>query len=263
MNKLLVLAGIAMMVAACTGNDEAVQEYGQINLTLENSIVPDIEVNTRAANDLTEEEAKNYNIQVFQNGTTKLESTNYMTFKNTTFIFPVGEGYTVTAESCTEESAKTANDGTGCVRYFGTSAAFAINTNAVSNATVTCGMANAKISIVYDEIFTQVFTGYTVTVYTEADPTRRIVFDENGKCIDGAYDTVFFNIDSDNQNLKCEVTGTYKGNVRTGTQTIALEAAKWYKINVKTSASGQIGLGIAMDDTVTETPEDVEVNPYA
>lgn len=55
---------------------------------------------------------------------------------------------------------------------------------------------------------------------------------------------------------------TYKGNVRTATQTIQLEAAKWYKLNIKTSASGRIDMGISVDDTVEEKPQDVEVNPY-
>lgn len=50
--------------------------------------------------------------------------------------------------------------------------------------------------------------------------------------------------------------------VRTATQTIQLEAAKWYKLNIKTSASGRIDMGISVDDTVEEKPQDVEVNPY-
>ena len=100
-------------------------------------------------------------------------------------------------------------------------------------------MANAKVSIAYDEVFAQVFNGYTVEVSTEAEPSRIITFDSNGKC-----------------------NSTYKGNVRTATQTIQLEAAKWYKLNIKTSASGRIDMGISVDDTVEEKPQDVEVNPY-
>lgn len=89
MKKLLALAGIALIAAACTNNDEPVQECGQINLTLENSTAPEIEVSTRTVTDLTETDAKDYNIQVLQNGNVKLESTNFLTFKNTTFIFPI------------------------------------------------------------------------------------------------------------------------------------------------------------------------------
>ena len=36
----------------------------------------------------------------------------------------------------------------------------------------------------------------------------------------------------------------------------------WYKLNIKTSASGRIDMGISVDDTVEEKPQDVEVNPY-
>ena len=53
MKKLLALAGIALIAAACTNNDEPVQECGQINLTLENSTAPEIEVSTRTVTDLT------------------------------------------------------------------------------------------------------------------------------------------------------------------------------------------------------------------
>lgn len=261
MKKLLALAGIALIAAACTNNDEPVQECGQINLTLENSTAPEIEVSTRTVTDLTETDAKDYNIQVLQNGNVKLESTNFLTFKNTTFIFPIGSGYTVTAESCTEEVGQSANDGVGQIRYFRTSAPFEVRTNEISNVKVTCTMANAKVSIAYDEVFAQVFNGYTVEVSTEAEPSRIITFDSNGKC-NSIYDAAFFNIDSKNPNLKCTVSGTYKGNVRTATQTIQLEAAKWYKLNIKTSASGRIDMGISVDDTVEEKPQDVEINPY-
>ena len=34
------------------------------------------------------------------------------------------------------------------------------------------------------------------------------------------------------------------------------------KLNIKTSASGRIDMGISVDDTVEEKPQDVEVNPY-
>lgn len=261
MKKLLTLAGIALIAAACTNNDEPAQEYGQINLTLENFTTPEIEVDTRAITDLTETEAKDYNIQVLQNNNVKLEATDYLTFKNTTFIFPIGSGYAVTAESCTEDVAKTANGGIGQVRYFGTSAPFEVKTNEVSNVKVTCSMANAKVSINYDEVFSNVFTDFTVAVSTEAEPSRVMTFDSNGKC-NSTYDAAFFNIDSQNPNLKCVVSGTYKGNVRTATQTIPLEAAKWYKLNIKTSASGQIDMSIAVDDTIEEKPQDVEINPY-
>lgn len=71
MKKLLALAGIALIAAACTNNDEPVQECGQINLTLENSTAPEIEVSTRTVTDLTETDAKDYNIQVLQNGNVK------------------------------------------------------------------------------------------------------------------------------------------------------------------------------------------------
>lgn len=50
MKKLLALAGIALIAAACTNNDEPVQECGQINLTLENSTAPEIEVSTPHGN---------------------------------------------------------------------------------------------------------------------------------------------------------------------------------------------------------------------
>lgn len=264
MKKLITLVSIALMAAACTNNDAPTQEYGQINLALANSANPEIDVNTRTVTDLTEADAANYNIAVYQTGKTMLEPTNYITFKNTTTIFPVGSNYTVTAESCTEDDAKTANNNTGQARYFGTSDVFEINTNQVSDVTVTCSMANAKVSITYDEVFAKVFSGYTVAIYTEADESRKVTFDSNAKIQYGEsiYDAAFFNVDSNNKNLKCTVTGSYKGNVRTATQTITLEAAKHYKINIKTSASGQIGVALKVDDTVTDVDQNVEVNPY-
>ena len=33
-------------------------------------------------------------------------------------------------------------------------------------------------------------------------------------------------------------------------------------MSLKTSASGRIDMGISVDDTVEEEPQDVEINPY-
>lgn len=265
MKHLLVLAGIALMAAACTGNDEPVQGYGQINLSLGNTVNPEIEVSTRAYQILSTDEAKDYWIEVLQNGKSVLEPTNYLNFMNTNPIFPSGEGYAVAAQSCTEEEAQTANGGAGQVRYTGTSDAFAIAVSSTSDVTVSCTMANAKVSIVYDEEFTKYFTDYKVTVYEASNESRKIEFDANGKYTPSqggsAYDAVFFNIDQD-PTLKCEISGTYKGILRKAGTTVNLEAAKWYKLKVKISPSGHIDLNIGVDNTVTDTEVDVEVNPY-
>ena len=72
----------------------------------------------------------------------------------------------------------------------------------------------------------------------------------------------FISVINKKEGASCITTHLHKGNVRTATQTIQLEAAKWYKLNIKTSASGRIDMGISVDDTVEEKPQDVEVNPY-
>lgn len=259
MKKLITFAGVALMLAACA-NEETIIESGQIALSLNASTDVEVSAATRAVTNLTDEEAANYNIQVFQGDVKRLEPVKYDAFKTTKMVYPIGSDYTVTAESCTEEEARTANQNWGQVRYAGVSEPFAIRTNETTATTVTCRMANAKVSIMYDETFKEVFTEYSVSVHALGDEGRKCSFTSSATF---ESPVAYFNVTGATPKIVCEVSANFNGNNKTSTLEIDMAAAKWYKVTVKTSAAGKINLSsISVDDTVTEENQECPVNPY-
>ena len=97
-----------MMLAACTNNDEPqVEQYGTISLGMSS----DISVSTRATT-LDAAQLANYQIAINQSGTADaIKEGTYASLFNTgnTMTLKTGTGYTLTAASCTDAEAKSAN----------------------------------------------------------------------------------------------------------------------------------------------------------
>ena len=77
-----------------------------------------VNAETRAA--LSATDAANYNIMVYQNDYELWsQKKKYSALTGSDYILGVGTGYSVFAESCTEEEAETSNDGFGSKRFAG------------------------------------------------------------------------------------------------------------------------------------------------
>lgn len=267
--SIIYLAAAALVATSCSQNDEPeVTGYGTISLAL--TANKEIQVSTKAAEAIPEEELKAYRITVKQDTRTLLDGIKYELMGETEFVYPAGDNYTVYAESNTVTDAYSTADAEGQkwgeARYGGTSALFSIATGVESQVAVNCSMLNAKVTVNYAGNFTAVFENYQVEVYSDADESRKLKF---GTTANETAPVAYFE-GNGTQTLHYTVKGDFKSagagssttpKEFTGTLNAKLDKAKWYKLNV-TTTNGDISLSFTVDKAVTEVPEDITVNPY-
>ena len=207
------------------------------------------EVETRAPRNLTTDEAANYLVTLSQEGTTLWEHKVFSTITVADRTQPLGNGYVVLAENVTAEDAESTNDGWGCQRFAGESEAFAVTSGQTTYVTVPCRMANAGLSVVFDESFTNYFSEYAVTT----DDLRALKFNADNQ------GTAYYNTDaSGNHTLAIGITASagWDGTVRLR-RTLTLKAGKIIRLHVKLNSDepteGNITLSITYDDSFEET----------
>lgn len=261
MKQYLSLLLAAMLMTACSNDNEpGIIEYGTISLAL--SADKEVSVTTRA-DAATPTELANYLITIKQGAETKLEPTKYSDKfgEGSTMTYETGTGYTLTAESCTEALAESANDNWGTARFADTSDAFSITSGNATPVALVCSMQNARVSVNYNETFKSVFTDYTVEVHETSASSRTLTF-QSDATTSGPY--AYFNIDA-NPQLTYVIKGKFNGSevreLKTGTCILA--AKQWSKLNISADSNGQISLSITIDTAVTEIDEEINVNPYA
>jgi hypothetical protein len=253
--KKTFFAALAIIAMASCSNDDgtAPVEYGKINLSITQD-EPKVEVETRTS----DSDYDNYTVNIYYQASSSSTKENkfsgtYSTFKSTEYSFATGSGYSIDVESCTADAAKTANDNYGQKRIAGSST-FSI-ASGTNDVTVSCTMANSQVSVVYDASFTSNFTDYDVEFYS-ASSTDRVLKNSTGK-------DMYFPA---GETIMYKITGKFNGTEKTYSgegYSFTSVAAKNHKLTVKATASGKISLGITVTDTVTDTTEEVEVNPYA
>ena len=167
------LAGLLLTACAAETNDVQSDSRGSFTLGLSTDSLS-VDVGTRAGRDLTEAEQQIFTVTLVHNDVTVWNNIPFANLTQDDRTQPVGEHYVVSAESCTSAEAESANDGWGKRRYWGQSETFDIKKDANTNVSVDCHMANAGVSVEFDESFTSYFTmGYSVTT----DDSRTLRFD--------------------------------------------------------------------------------------
>ena len=249
---------LTALLAACsnnTDNDPQPVEYGTISLGISND--ESVTVSPREA--ATPEVLANYNITVKQGEDQKYNG-KYSTLTTT---YPAGTNYTVSAESCTDDEALTANSNWGQARYFGqTENSFEIKANENTAVAFTCTMTNTKVCVIWDPTISDnsFFSEYSVQLWEASNVSRSCTF---GSTSVEDNPVAFFNIDSDPQ-LTGTVSYKFGGVSKTATiSPITLKAKDYNKLTVKASGSnGGIALTITIDDTTTPVSTDIDINPY-
>ena len=264
--KKLFYMSVAMVAAiACQGvRIENPETYGLLSVALEGD-TPVVEVETKATTTLTQEQAANYNVAVYDNagctGKPVVGPLKYSAFG--TQKLPLGTSYYVTAESCTENEAETYAENKGQLRYHGVSEAVTLTTSSlVQNAVVNCTIKNAKVTVAFDA---SVFDGevcrlsdFMVSLTTETK-TYSVPASKT--------DTELYFNPGD---LQYVISGTFTQtgkNISTSPANITLEAKSNIKLNVKVNLdNGQIGsaptINVEQLDDSSQIIEDAPFNPY-
>ena len=211
---------------------------------------------TRATTQVSEAEAKKFLITIYKGEDVFTPATPLGELSNR---LNAGYGYSLYAQSCTEEDAESANEGWGKRRYVGKSQPFAVIAGQTTKVSIPCKVANGGISAYFDKTVTDNFTNYTITVTEEG--TRQIVFNasnsdkKNGEVIEkGA--VAYFNIPEAGRTISYTVK---VGNVtKTLTQELAVAQIRRLSVAYK---SGSFTLEINVNDEEIFIEDNVVVEP--
>ena len=215
---------------------------------------------TRATTQVSEAEAKKYLITIYKGEDVFTPATP---LEDLSTRLNAGYGYSIMAQSCTEEVAESFNDGFGKRRFVGKSQSFAIYAGQTTQVNVPCKVANGGVSAYFDKTVTDNFSNYKITINEKyADESaRNLIFDasncdkKNGEVIESGT-VAYFNIPESGRTIEYTVTA---GNV-TKTLTQTLEVAKIKRLSVSYK-SGSFSLEINVDDQEIFISDDVVIEP--
>ena len=252
----LLYAGV-MVLASCANEVDPFASESQ--KTGEGTGTLQIELSgngaTRATTQVSEAEAKKYLITIYKGGDVFTPATP---LEELSTRLNAGYGYSIMAQSCTEEVAESANDGWGKRRFVGKSQSFAIIAGQTTKVSVPCKVANGGVSAYFDKTVTDNFSNYSITI---TEGSRNLVFDasncdkKNGEVIENG-SIAYFNIPEAGRSVEY----TVKAGSVTKTFTQDLEVAKIKRLSVSYK-SGSFSLEINVDDEEIFISDDVVIEP--
>lgn len=198
---------------------------------------------TRAEQTLLTEEMKNqYMVSIYRGNTEVVSSKVVSQLTEKDLTVPTGNGYRVTAESCSLEDAESKPTLFGQPRLVGTSDPFTVTKDQTSTANVHCTPANAGVKVVADETFNEAFSTYELTV---EHGERRLTFTPQN-----ATNTGYYNVPADGADLSYSLTATRKagGESAKVSSTTQLQVGKITQLKLTTNPKGYINLSITYDD---------------
>lgn len=253
----------AVLCSACVHEQDmpVAPLQGTFSLGLSTDLA--VEVETRAAVQLTSDEAADYLVTLWDNGMAVWTQKRFADVTPADCTQPLNGEYTVTAENLTEADAERTNAGWGSRRYAGTSEAFTLVANQTTHVAVPCSMTNAGLTVVFEKSFTDFFTDYAVTT----DDRRALKFSSEDAPSDGVYPTAFYNIPDGGASLSLDVIITaaagWDGTTRL-TRTLTLQPGRIIRLHIYKGipepVTGTMGVFITYDETFDEgTTEEVEL----
>ena len=170
---------------------------------------------------------------------------------------PAGYGYIVTAESCSEHDAETMPNAFGQPRLVGSSEPFAVAKGETSTANVLCTPANAGVTVIEDETFTDVFSAYEMTVKAGS---RELTFTSGNTSAIG-----YYNLSGDGLTLSYQLGAVRIENGETVTlsSTVNLQKGRITQLTLRSTPKGTITLSIIYDDTFLREDIEMIIDPEA
>lgn len=255
-NKILTAAALALMAVACTQKAEEPLQYGELSVALSDE--PSVEVLSKAPEALlpTDKEASSYMVRIYDSAHALKYESVYSAFEAQKL--PLGTYY-VTAENCTEADAEAGN---GKMRLYGRSSDVILIADALfQTATVGCTVANAKVSVQFDQSVQGRFADLKVSLDGGTARTAPLVISETET---GVVTETWFNPSELTYTISGTFTASGMNKAVNISNTISLEARNNVLLLVKVNLeNGQLMPSVTVDtqiDDLTEIPE--EFNPY-
>ena len=232
---VFIIAASCLM--GCSGEVDPFSYKGTGRIAIH--VSADGKMSTRAENPLTDAQKETYTISIYCGNTELTNSKVLSQLTKEDLTVPIGNGYRVTAESCSLEDAE---KDFGQPRLFGTSEPFSVNKDQTTTANVHCTPANAGVKVFADETFNEVFSGYEMTTTLG---NRTLTFTQ-----DNASTTGYYNVPVDGATLSYSLVATRKagGEPAKASSTTQLQVGKITQLKLTTTPKGYINLNITYDD---------------
>lgn len=259
MNKqilyILSLMGL-FSFAACMNEESPVlsNETGEIRFSVVDTT--GVEITTRASLGFNVDD---FSVSLSKGDISIFSNKRYGDIAGTTIACAASPDYLLTAESCTEAEAESANEGWGQARVSGKQT-FAVAEHESKTVTVNCGLTTSSVNVEFSDFVTSMFTTYSINLYAVDATNRTITFNESNY----SSNTAYFNVGESGRELAYTVNLPSPYKPYSGTLT--LEPAKNYNLSVKIQNEGTgttATLSIKVDGTFFEEqilPE--KINPY-
>lgn len=259
MNKqilyILSLMGL-FSFAACSNEENSLlsEETGEIRFSVVDTT--EVEITTKASHYFDVNEIK---VSLSRGNESIFSNKKYGDIAGSVITCSASPDYVLTAESCTETEAESANQGWGKARVSGKET-FAVAANESKTVTVNCGVANSSVSVDFSDYITSMYTSYSVELHATDATSRTFTFDKSNY----TFKTAYFNVSESKRELAYTVTLPSFKEPYTGKLT--LEPSKSYTLSVKVEGEGSTAtatLGIAVDGELRDEiilPQ--KINPY-
>lgn len=252
---ILSLMGL-LSFAACTNeeNPSLSEETGEIRFSVVDTT--EVEITTKAT---LKFDVNEFNVSLSRGNESIFSNRKYKDIAGSSITCSVSPDYVLTAESCTEAEAESANQGWGQARATGKES-FAVAANESKTVTVSCGLANSSVSVDFSDYITSMYTSYSIELHATDATSRTFTFDKSNY----TFKTAYFNVSESKRELAYTVTLPSFEKPYTGTLT--LEPSKSYKLSVKVKGEGTnatVTLNVTADGTLLEEITLTEkINPY-
>lgn len=252
---ILSLMGL-LSFAACTNeeNPSLSEETGEIRFSVVDTT--EVEITTKAT---LKFDVNEFNVSLSRGNESIFSNRKYKDIAGSVMTCSVSPDYVLTAESCTEAEAESANQGWGQARATGKES-FAVAANESKTVTVNCGLANSSVSVDFSDYITSMYTSYSIELHATDATSRTFTFDKSNY----TFKTAYFNVSESKRELAYTVTLPSFEKPYTGTLT--LEPSKSYKLSVKVKGEGTnatVTLNVTADGTLLEEITLTEkINPY-
>lgn len=259
MNKqilyILSLMGLLSFVS-CTNDEDPIlsNETGEIRFSVVDTTA--VEITTKASfNNLDKNEFK---VNLTHGNKSYLSNRRYGDIAGTSITCSAGEGYLLTAVSCTEAEAESANYGWGQARVYGEES-FAVVAGETKTVTVECGLVNSSVDVDFSDFIKSTYKEYSMEIHTSDAPERSFTLDE----VNHSYKTAYFNVGESGRTLYCTVN--LPGFEKPFLETVEMVPSRSYKLMVKVIGEAgdmSVSLGIDVDNTLLEENKQESINPY-
>jgi len=252
---ILSLMGL-LSFAACTNEENLLvsKETGEIRFSVVDTT--EVEITTKAT---LKFDVNEFNVSLSRGNESIFSNRKYKDIAGSSITCSVSPDYVLTAESCTEAEAESANQGWGQARATGKES-FAVAANESKTVTVNCGLANSSVSVDFSDYITSMYTSYSIELHATDATSRTFTFDKSNY----TFKTAYFNVGESGRKL--DYTVTLPSFTEPYTGTLTLEPSKSYKLSVKVKGEGTnatVTLNVTADGTLLEEITLTEkINPY-